>query len=606
MTPAAPLPRPNHPPSRYGPAAAPTRTEITHHNPILPGFFPDPSIVRVGADYYLVNSTFHYFPAIVISHSRDLLNWQQIGHVFSDPVELDLRHFHDGCGIWAPDISYHDGEFFVFYCLVQLTRDRSTNVRGNYMVRSRSILGPWSQPVQLTAEGNDPSHFVDDDGTHYILYAAGLPVGHGTKIARLTDNCSALAEPPSWIKWGPERRAPEGPHLFKRNGYYYHTMASQGGYSPSHHQIIARSRNVYGPYEPSPHNPFIAQASSNAMTRNHGHAKVFSTASGDWWAVYLCQRPIDGYSVLGRETSIDRVHWLSDDWPVLNHGLGPTDPPQRGTPSPVDPAINLSAPTAPAIDPAPVFDDFNTPVLDLAWYTLRDPRPLAPTLGPIPSHLRLHSTRSSLGLPEPRSLLLRRETHHHFSAETKLLIPCPLHPGSLSHNQKPSRSSGNEPLHEGCAGLACYYDSASHLTLGVTAGIVPELILQQCRQGRLTTVLRTVCPPGSPLWLKVRVDRLRRTFSYSHDGNHWLSLATIADCSFLSDEGTPNWGFVGTMTGLFALAGPAATVPFHSDFDYFLIRTGQAVAADRPALRSPPHASVPAASPAGTPALPKC
>jgi xylan 1,4-beta-xylosidase len=168
-------------------------------NPILQGFFPDPSVVRVGEDYYIVNSTFEYFPAIVISHSNDLVNWQQIGHVFSKSEDLDLSYFFDGMGIWAPDISYHHGEFYVFYCLVQLSKDRTTNVRGNYMVKSKSILGPWSKPVQITNFGSDPSLFVDEDGGHYMLFAAGIPTGNGTKIVKLNQECTKIVEEPHWL-----------------------------------------------------------------------------------------------------------------------------------------------------------------------------------------------------------------------------------------------------------------------------------------------------------------------------------------------------------------------------------------------------------------------
>ena len=134
----------------------------------------EPDVIRVGDDYYLAGTTMHMNPAVQIMHSKDLVNWHQIGHIFSKSEELDLSYFFDGMGIWAPDISYCNGEFYIFYCLVQLSKDRSTNVRGNFMVKSRSILGPWSKPAQITDFGSDPSHFVDDDGEHYMLFAAGI------------------------------------------------------------------------------------------------------------------------------------------------------------------------------------------------------------------------------------------------------------------------------------------------------------------------------------------------------------------------------------------------------------------------------------------------
>jgi len=184
-------------------------------NPVISGFFPDPSVVRAGDDYYCVNSTFEYFPAIVISHSKDLVNWQQVGHVFSKSEDLDLSYFFDGMGIWAPDISYFNGDFYIFYCLVQLSKDRSTNVRGNYMVKSKSIYGPWSKPVQITDFGSDPSHFVDDDGEHYMLFAAGIPTGNGTKIVKLNRECTKMVEEPHWMETEGKKAAPEGPHMLE-------------------------------------------------------------------------------------------------------------------------------------------------------------------------------------------------------------------------------------------------------------------------------------------------------------------------------------------------------------------------------------------------------
>ena len=228
-------------------------------NPVIPGFFPDPSVVRVGDDYYCINSTFEYFPAIVISHSKDLVNWEQIGHVFSKSEDLDLSYFFDGMGIWAPDISYYNGEFYIFFCTVQLSKDRSTNVRGNYMVKSKSIYGPWSKPVQITDFGSDPSHFVDDDGEHYMLFAAGIPTGNGTKIVKLNKECTKMVEEPRWMETEGKKSAPEGPHLLKKDGYYYFVMAASSGLFNGHHMLVARSKSVYGPYENSPNNPYLTQ-----------------------------------------------------------------------------------------------------------------------------------------------------------------------------------------------------------------------------------------------------------------------------------------------------------------------------------------------------------
>jgi xylan 1,4-beta-xylosidase len=507
----------------------------TYQNPVLPGFFPDPSLVRVGEDYYLVNSTFQYFPAILISHSKDLVHWKQIGHVFSDPASLDLTGFDEGCGIWAPDISYHDGDFYIFYCLVQLKKDRSVNVRGNYVTRSKSISGPWSKPVQLTEEGNDPSHFVDDDGTHYMLYAGGIPKGSATKISKLNADCTKVVDGPHWIDYGGEKRAPEGPHLFKKDGWYYHTMAASGGIYDGHHQLIARSRNVLGPYEASPHNPFIAQMDPKAPIQHHGHAKLVKTQNNEWWALYLCQRRLNGFSTLGRETGLDRVDWQADGWPVINGGKGPSE-------SNTSPKL----PFTPQQNPRS--DEFDGKTINLPWQWVRNPSLEAFSLTKRPGFLRLHGSTTPVNAEHARHILLQREVSHHYTATTR-----------LEFKPRP----GDE------AGLLCYYDSACHIKFALTDKNGPHLQVEECRKGVNKVIAGASLDPATDaVFLKVEVNGLRRGFSYSRDNKAWHEITTIEDASFLSDQATPKWGFTGTMVGLFATR-PPESAPFSADFDFF-------------------------------------
>ncbi len=506
-----------------------------YQNPVLPGFFPDPSLVRVGEDYYLVNSTFQYFPAIIISHSKDLVHWKQIGHVFSDPTSLDLTGFDDGCGIWAPDISYHDGEFYIFYCLVQLKKDRSVNVRGNYVTRSKSITGPWSKPVQLTEEGNDPSHFVDDDGTHYMLYAGGIPKGSATKISKLNADCTKVVDGPHWIDYGGEKRAPEGPHMFKKDGWYYHTMAASGGIYNGHHQLIARSKNVLGPYEASPHNPFIAQMDPKAPIQHHGHAKLVKTQNNEWWALYLCQRRLNGFSTLGRETGLDRVDWQADGWPLINQGKGPSE--SNTSPKlPFTPQQNLRS------------DDFAATNIGLPWQWVRNPSPEAFSLTKRPGFLRLHGSTIPVNAERARHILVQREVSHRYTAITR-----------IEFKPRP----GDE------AGLICYYDSACHIKFALTDKNGPHLQVEECRKG----VNKIIAGAGldsatDTIFLKVEVNGLKRSFSYSSNNKDWTKLTTLDDASFLSDEATPKWGFTGTMVGLFATRPPDSS-PISADFDFF-------------------------------------
>jgi xylan 1,4-beta-xylosidase len=500
-------------------------------NPVLPGFFPDPSIVRVGADYYLVNSTFQYFPAIVISHSRDLVHWQQIGHVFTDPQTLDLGGFIDGCGIWAPDISYHDGWFYIFYCLVQLTPDRSVNVRGNFMVRARHVLGPYSAPVQLTHEGNDPSHFVDVDGTHYLLYAAGIPRGKGVKIVRLADDCSHVVGAPSWLEFEPEKRAPEGPHLLHRDGYYYLTMAAGGGVYSGHHQLIARSRHVLGPYEPSPHGPMLIEHAPDAEFHHHGHAKFVQAADESWWCVYLMRRRLRGHSQLGRETGLDRITWADDGWPQVNGGRGPSD-------------------RAATVPQPLVRDTFDAPQLDVAWTSIRRPVASGCSLTARPGYLRLAGGTAGLDSRTDVGALLRRETARDYTATVALEF---------------------EPRAGEEAGLVCYYDTQNNFALVITEQDGPRLRLVARVRGVATVVQELPLPAGPRRELRLEVRGLTRRFSWRAPGAEWTLVATVPDCTGLSDEGTTQWGFTGTLVGVYARR-TAAAPPLHADFDTFELR----------------------------------
>lgn len=522
----------------------------THYtNPVIAGFFPDPSTIRVGEDYYTINSTFQYFPALVISHSRDLVNWQQVSYVFDDKNPIELNHFFDGCGLWAPDISYHDGEFYVFYCLVQLAKDRSVNVRGNYMTKSKSIKGPWSKPVQLTENGSDPSHFVDDDGQHYMLYAAGIPTGNGTRIVKLSKDCTRIVEGPFWMETDGRKSAPEGPHLLKKDGYYYFMMAASSGVFEGHHQLLARSKNVYGPYDSCPHNPFIAQYDSTAVNKHQGHGKMFSTQNGQWYITVITQRRDEsikgsysakGYSQLGRETSLYPVVWRRDGWPYVCDKSGLAD--------------TFKLPNLPYTPVStPQSDDFSRPELGIQWLNVRNPNYDQRSLCERKGWLRFYTGNFTLDDIQARNILLQRETSKHYSATTKM----DFKPRSVEQ-----------------AGIICYYDTQTYASLSLRkegeSGL--KLVLEE-RRGRekikIVTAQTTSIRSGA-IYLRVNVNALRREFEYSYDNQIWSSAGVIENASYLSDEGTPMWGFMGTMVGVYALNyGSGLRIP--ADFDEFLI-----------------------------------
>lgn len=505
-----------------------------YSNPIIPGFNPDPSIVRVGEEYYLVTSTFQYFPCITIYHSKDLIHWEIIGHGITEDKLLDLSKYYDGCGIWAPDISYYDGKFYISLCLVQLTKDRSVNVRGNYIMKSNKPQGPYSKPVQITEDGNDPSHFVDDDGSHYMLYGAGVQKSIGTKIVKLNDDCSKVIEGPFWMNWSEEKTAPEAPQLIKKDAYYYLIIAAGGTYS-GHHGAVARSKNIYGPYDSNPYNPFLVQRDKEAVIQSTGHGKMVETQKGEWWIPYLCQRMINGFSQLGRETAIDRVNWTKDGWPVINDSKGPSD-------------INTVPNLPETIYKLENFDDFNNSELSLKWLCVRNPDRKSMSLTESKGFLRIYTGNFDLDDIKSRNVIVQRETKLKYTAKTKM--------------QFAPKTTGEE------AGLVCYYDTSSFIKLSVILKEGLKIKLEEMNRRNKTTITLKDIKSSDCIYLRVTVDGLKRSFYYSYDNETWDIVDTIENCSYLSDQGTCNWGFMGTMVGMFATNGGSGNkVP--ADFDWF-------------------------------------
>ena len=246
-----------------------------YNNPVQRGFFPDPSVVRVGDDYYMANSTFQYFPAIAISHSKDMIHWHVIGHAITDSEELDLRDIKDSHGIWAPDINYVDGKFIIMATL-RLNGDgkRDNNVlRRQLVVTSDKPQGPYSKPAWLEVDNIDPSLFVDDDGKKYLLISPGI------NLLPLSDDCTKVTGESVCVWPGTGERCPEGPHIFKKGEYYY-AMLAEGGTGYGHGINVARSKNLYGPYEESPYNPVLRQFNPDAPIQRTGHGNIIETQDG--------------------------------------------------------------------------------------------------------------------------------------------------------------------------------------------------------------------------------------------------------------------------------------------------------------------------------------
>lgn len=299
--------------------------QIKFTNPLLAGFYPDPSITKVGSDYYLVNSTFSYFPGIPIFHSKDLKNWKQIGNVIDRPSQMDFMGDGTSRGLFAPSINYFKGTYYLTCTLI----DR----KGNFVMTAKNPAGPWSDPTWLPqVKGIDPSLFFDTDKA-YIVYNSDAPEnkplysGHRTirtfefdpinlKVVgeekQLVNGGVDLSKKPVWI---------EGPHIFKRDNWYY-LCAAEGGTSVNHSQVILRSKSATGPYIPYEHNPILTQRDLDPNRKDPitsaGHAELIEGPDGKTYAIFLAVRPYEGnFYNTGRETFIAPVKW-TDGWPIVN------------------------------------------------------------------------------------------------------------------------------------------------------------------------------------------------------------------------------------------------------------------------------------------------
>lgn len=281
---------------------------IGYKNPILPGFYPDPSVCVVNDTFYLVNSSFEYFPGVPIWKSTDLIHWQQIGHCLTRNSQLELQGVSPSAGIFAPTIRFHNGLFYML----------TTNVSkgGNFFVTAKNPAHEWSDPIFVDQGGIDPTLFWDNDNVYFLSTSAT-----GILISEININTGKRLTEPRRIWNGTGGRYPEGPHIYKKDGYYY-LLIAEGGTEYGHKVTIARSKFIDGPYESNPANPILTHANATGQhnaIQGLGHADFVQAPNGSWWAVFLGFRPQVGKNhLLGRETFLAPVHWPTGAWPVIN------------------------------------------------------------------------------------------------------------------------------------------------------------------------------------------------------------------------------------------------------------------------------------------------
>jgi xylan 1,4-beta-xylosidase len=530
-------------------------------NPILPGFNPDPSIVRVGDDYYIATSTFEWYPGVQIHHSRDLSHWRLLTRPLNRATQLNMLGDPDSCGIWAPCLSYDAGLFYLIYTDVKrygrTTQGGSTGASPrdmhNYLVTSSRIDGDWSDPVYLNSSGFDPSLFHDEDGRKYLLNMiwdfrpgrnrfAGIALQeYSCKERRLIGRAHNIFE-------GTSIGFTEGPHLYKRNEFYY-LLTAEGGTGWGHAVTLARSRELTGHYEFHPDVHILTSRDRPEMElQRAGHADLVETQRGETYMVHLCGRPLRnrGRCTLGRETAIQKMVWSDDGWlrTADEQGIAHSE---------------VDGPVLPeyVFPEAPERENFDTPHLSIHFQWLRSPWPEELfSLTERPGYLRLYG-RESLGSMFRQALIARRQQAHCFSASTVI----DFEPETFQQT----------------AGLVLYYNGSKfhYLYLSMDMSIGKHIRVMSCLPDQVQPDAFTqpvAIASGKPVRLRMEVDYERLYCAYSVDGNNWQWLPNVFDASIVSDEAGPagNPNFTGAFVGM--CCQDLAGMQLPADFDWFEYR----------------------------------
>jgi xylan 1,4-beta-xylosidase len=480
-------------------------------NPILPGFHPDPSAVRVDGRYLIATSTFEWFPGVCLHASADLRTWQPIGAALHRPEQLDLRGVPDSGGVWAPALSHHDGLYWLVYTVVR-TMSHGYKDLDNYLVTASDPAGPWSDPVHLNASGFDPSLFHGPDGRRYLLnlnwdHRGGRFSFGGILLQEYDHGRAELVGEPELIYTSDELM--EGSHLFERDGWFY-LMLAEGGTGYHHGMRLARSRNLRGPYETDPRPLLTSRDDPRAAIHKAGHGQLVTTADGEHYLMHLGARPVMGKtglrSPLGRETFLQRVVWDEEGWLRL---AGGGHHPYTEVPEPV--AVPLPAPP-----PEPA--SFRGP----EWISPRGP--VETDLTSRAGWLRLRG-RESLESLFQQSLLARRLTSLTCLAEVTV-------------DAQPRRFTE-------MAGLVVYYNTSGYHYLAITHEEDRGRVVGVISRSPAGIVEHGWHPVGpGPLRLRAEIDRLRLVLS-AGDGPRWE-----VDLDALSDETGPPLRFTGTVIGV--------------------------------------------------------
>ena len=495
-------------------------------NPILSGYYPDPSVTRVGDDYYLVNSSFAHFPGIPVFTSKDLVHWTQLANAIDRPEQLDFTGRRTSQGVFAPDISWHDGLFYIANTCVECG--------GNFVITAKDPAGPWSNPIWLPFEGIDPSIYWEGDKAYIVNnrapdepprydghraiwiqeydWRAGKMVGPSTQ---LINGGVDISKKPVWI---------EGPHILRKDGTYYLT-AAEGGTSGNHSQVVFRSKSLRGPFTPFEGNPILTQRDLDPARPDPigsaGHAKLVQTQKGDWWATFLAVRPYaDDYYTIGRETFLLPVRW-ENGWPII---LPKGQAIRRKLKAPDLPS--QPAPLLPTSGPISYVEPFDGPALPMQWIGIRTPK--HPFYRLADGMLELDSGAPLGDLNGVPAFIGRRQQHANARFSTMLrYVP---------------EKEGDR------AGLAAVQSDRSHLFFGLTRIAGETVVALYTREAADTDRLVASAPVTveGPVTLTIRMTGGTMAFDYAA-GGATRTLTQGLDATLLSTKKAG--GFVGTVVG---------------------------------------------------------
>lgn len=508
---------PSGPPENAFSAVIDSSRRVTYRNPVITGFNSDPSICRVGEDYYMVSSTFEYFPGVPVYHSKDLVNWQLIGHCISRPDQLPNE-----LNIFATTIRHPNG---VFYMITT-----NTGVEGNFYVTATNPAGPWSDPVFIKVKAIDPDLFFDEDGKVYVtsstfeLFEIDLKTGNLLSEGRKVWN-------------GTGGRYPEGPHIYKKDGFYY-LMAAEGGTEEAHTQTIARSKYIWGPYSDNPANPILSHvnaAGQGSPIQGVGHADMTQAHDGSWWMIFHGYRPVIGYPVhhtIGRETLLAPVSWPTNGWPVVN-GNGTV-------------TLDMRVPTLPLKPFAakPTRINFHDSKLDLEWNFLRYPITSNYSANARKGFFRLKGSAETIEDRKSPTFIGRRVRDLNFIAQTQL---------EFSPNQ------ANEE-----AGLTLINNGA-HFDLLVKQLNGQRVLVSRLRFGSVVYESKPIALKPGPVKLAANGEKASLTFMYAQ-GTEALKPVENVDARFISTETVG--GFSGLYVALYASGNGRASTS-NADYDWF-------------------------------------